>query len=337
MKSRNIKDGRFGWFEYWALKKIEDNVENLKKQNSCKSIYWGICSASAKYGEAEINVSISVISKFASLSRRTVFRNLPILKELKIIEYVNQGRDRRGHFKKPKIRLVSNNSTVCHSNKMWKDCGKDVDISPCAIQDTKKQKNEPSLFSIFKGDELQHKNKLSTVCHSKKPGDSKATSMALNIKKEINNTKKKKNIKKKKKFEFPDKWKNHEKFKKAWEMFEAHRNEIKKPLTDQARQIAFNKMKDEHPRIAVMMIEKCIERRWQTVFSLHKDEVPYIPGYVLDSWVGVGKDIFGKKSGSRITKETIKKTASKLNDLEQKRLLNAIELEKAELAKKKSM
>lgn len=113
-KTRNIKEAQFGWYEKWAMKKIEDELP-FRKQSGCKLVYIAICSMSAKQKNvAEFDCYKFDIARFASLSEKTVQRCLPLLEVLHIICTIPQDRLSNGKYTKVKIRLIKANSTAGH-------------------------------------------------------------------------------------------------------------------------------------------------------------------------------------------------------------------------------
>lgn len=111
---RNINEGLFGWYEKGAMQLIEDRIER-KKQASCKLIYIGICSMSAKQKNSpEITCYKFDLARFASVSEKTVQRYLPELENVGIIKMSPQDRMSNGKFDKVKIWLSNANLTAGH-------------------------------------------------------------------------------------------------------------------------------------------------------------------------------------------------------------------------------
>ena len=120
--TRDIKNGRFGWYEKEAMKKIESLP--FKEQASCKLIYIALCSMSAKnQNKTVIECYRFDLARFASVSERTVYNKLPLLEEIGIIETEPQARGADGKYKKVRITLKQNNLAVCN---LEESCGKDV-------------------------------------------------------------------------------------------------------------------------------------------------------------------------------------------------------------------
>ena len=56
----------------------------------------------------------------------------------------------------------------------------------------------------------------------------------------------------------------------ALEIFEKHRKEIKKPLTDRARKMAINKLRQMPPELQMKAVEQSVLCRWTGIFPPSK-------------------------------------------------------------------
>jgi len=147
--NRNIKLGNFGWYEKGAMQKIESLP--FKQQSGCKLIYIAICSFSAKQkNTSEIECYKFDISRFASVSEKTVQRYLPELQKLDIIHITPQDRLSNGKYQKVVIRLRNNNLPDGHiGESCGKVVGKLLDTESDIIKESKESKESKEIHTIL--------------------------------------------------------------------------------------------------------------------------------------------------------------------------------------------
>lgn len=106
MTKRNIKNGHWGWYQKGAMQRIEKLP--FGQQGPCKLIYLALCSMSAKQKNNPMITCYKFdLARYASVSERTLYRYLPILKKTKIIDVSPAVRVADGKYAKSQITLLS--------------------------------------------------------------------------------------------------------------------------------------------------------------------------------------------------------------------------------------
>jgi len=146
---RDIKNGKFGWYEKEAMRKIE--TLPFKKQASCKLIYIAICSVSAKNQNSNIVSCYKFdIARYGSVSEKTVQRYLNDLEDLQIIIVSPQDRKSNGKFEKVAISLLSSNQPLDTSEtdeRQMEDSSETQ--SPIYIKKEIKKRNKENIYNGF--------------------------------------------------------------------------------------------------------------------------------------------------------------------------------------------